>query len=308
MSRFLPLVFLLAQPGLHACSPVEHDPITARDLAQFVPVFGKLPPDTPIAAAPGPNVHRVFHSLELVSVARNYSLDLAGAEDLCFEWPMEVPERSRMLEAMQAALPDPGTRIELLETSRYAAPRGRIDFHREDLSAPALPSAATPVVWRGNVVYGNNQHFAIWARVRITAHVSRLIAIETIREGMPIAPAQVRVESSDAFPSIGDAASRIDQLAGRIALRTIPAGSEIHLSQVAQPPEVKRGDTVSVEVLSGSARLAFTGKSESDGRKGEIIPVRNPHSNKIFQARVDGKDRALVDIRGLGASDTSHGN
>lgn len=309
MSRFLPLVLLTAQAVLvHACSPVEHDPISARDLAEFVPVFGNLPPDTPIAAAPGPNVHRVFRSLELVSLARNYSLDLPGSEDLCFEWPMEVPDRARVLEAMQAALPDPEIHIELLETSRYAAPRGRTEFHWDDLGAPALPSAPTPVVWRGNVVYGNNQHFAIWARVRITARLSHVVAAETIREGTPIAPGQLRVESSDAFPVTGDTVSRIDQVTGRIALRTIPAGSAIHLNQVARPPEVKRGDMVSVEVLSGSTRLAFTAKSESDGRKGDVIPVRNLHSNKIFQARVAGKDSALVDMRGLENSDASHRN
>lgn len=279
---------------------MDHDPITARDLAQFVPVFGRLAPDTPIAAAPGPGVRRVFHSLELVSLARGYSLDLAGTEDLCFEWPMEVPDRARVLDAMRSALPDAGTHIELLEVSRYPAPRGSLEFHREDLQAPARPDAPSPVTWRGNVVYGANQRFAIWARVRIAAPVNHLVAAETIREGTPIAPGQLRMESSDGFPLSGDTASRIDQVAGRIALRNIAAGSAIHLSQLKQPPDIKRGDAVTVEVLSGSARLAFTGKSESDGRQGETISVRNPRSNKIFQARVDGKDRALVDLRGPG--------
>jgi len=301
MSRVFPLVLLLARAALASvCAPVEHDPITARDMAQFVPVFARLAPDTPIAAAPGPGVRRVFHSLELVSLARGYSLDLASAEDLCFEWPMEVPDRGRFLEAMQSALPDAGTRIELLEISRYPAPRGRLEFRREDLGAPARPDAPSPVTWHGNVVYGANQRFAIWAHVRITAPTKHLVAAETIHEGTPITPGQLRVESSDGFPLSGDTASRIDQVAGRIALRNIAAGSAIHLSQLKQPPDIKRGDAVTVEVLSGSARLAFTGKSESDGRQGETISVRNPRSNKVFQARVDGKDRALVDLRPSG--------
>ncbi|SRR5579883_2584665 len=299
MTRFLPLVLLLARPAvLPACAPVEHDPITARDLAEFLPAFGRVPPDAPIAAAPGPGVRRVFHPIELISIARNYSLELAATEDLCFEWPMEVPDRDRVLGALRAALPDPGTQIELLEISRYPAPRGRLEFRREDLGAPALPSAPAPVVWRGNVVYGANQRFAIWARVRVTAKVSHVVAAALIREGAPISPGQLRVESGNAFPLAGDVASRIDQVAGRIALRNIAAGSEIHLNLLADPPDIKRGDAVSVEVLSGSARLAFLGKAESDGHKGDTISVRNPRSNRLFQARVDGKDRALVDLRG----------
>jgi flagella basal body P-ring formation protein FlgA len=298
MSRFLPLVLLLARPALlSACAPIEHDPITAGDLAAFLPVFGKVAPDTPIAAAPGAGVRRIFHPIELISLARNYSLDLATTEDLCFEWPMEVPDRNRMLDAMRSAFPDPGTRIEVLETSRYPAPRGSFEFRREDLGAPALPNSTTPVTWRGHIVYGANQRFSIWARVRVTALMAHVIAAVPIRQGMSISSGQLRVESGNAFPLAGDTASRIDQVAGRVALRNISAGSEIHLSQIQEAPDVKRGEVVSVEVLSGAARLAFTGRSESDGRKGETISVRNPRSNKVFQARVDGKDRALVDLR-----------
>ncbi len=299
MIRSLGPLFLLASPALFgACAAVDHDPITARDLAGILPVFARLDPDTPIAPAPGPSIQRVFHPLELIALARNYSLDLATTEDLCFEWPMEALDRDRVLEAMRAALPNPKARIALLEISRYPAPRGRIEFHREDLGSPALPNAPTPVVWRGSVVYAGTRRFAIWARVEITAPVNHLVAAELIREGTPIVPGQIRMESSDSFPLFSDVASSIDQVAGRVALRNIAAGSEIHLNQLAQPPDIKRGDAVSVEVLSGSARLAFTGKSESDGRKGETISIRNPRSNRVFQARVDGKDRALVDLRG----------
>lgn len=299
MSRFLGPLFLLASPALFgACAPVDHDPITARDLAAFLPVFARLAPDTPIAPAPGPSIQRVFHPLELITLARNYSLDLTTTEDVCFEWPMEALDRDRVLEAMRAALPNPKARIALLETSRYPAPRGRLEFHREDLGAPALANAPTPVVWRGNVVYDGTHRFAIWARVEITAPANHLVATELIREGTPVSPNQIRVESGDSFPVFSDVASSLDQVAGRIALRNIAAGSEIHLNQLVQPPDIKRGDAVSVEVLSGSARLAFTGKSESDGRKGETISIRNPRSNRVFQARVDGKDRALVDLRG----------
>lgn len=309
MKRVLLLASLSLAPALPAlpdsCTPLDHDPITARDLAAFLPAFAILSPDTPIAPAPGPGVRRVFHALELRSLARGYSLELATAEDLCFEWPMEVPGRAHLLEAMQAALPEPGTRIEVLETSPYPAPRGRIEFRREDLASPALPEAPAPVVWRGNVVYGANQRFAVWARVRITARVNRVVAAETIRPGAQVSAAQLRVESGNAFPASGDQASRIDQVAGRVALRLIEAGTEIHLSQLQQPPDIKRGDAITVQVLSGSTRLAFTGKSESDGRTGDLISVRNPRSNKIFQARVEGKDRALVRLPGPATSTAS---
>ena len=298
MSRYLLLALLLARPALPAgCAPVEHESITAHDLAAFLPVFQQLAPDTPIGAAPGPGVRRVFHSLELLSLAKGYGLTLPSAEDLCFEWPMEVPDRARMLEAMQAVLPGPDTRIEILETSLTPAPRGRIEFRQADLGAPALPSAPTPVIWRGSVVYGASHRFEIWARVRITARVNFVVAALPIRQGIPITPGQLRIESAEAFPVSTDLASRIDQVAGRIALRAIAAGTEIRLGQLQQPLDIKRGDSVLVEVLSDSAHLSFTGKAESDGRKGDKISIQNVRSSRVFQARVDGKDRAVVDLR-----------
>lgn len=296
MSRFLILALLLSRPALpSACAPVVHDPITAGDLAALAPVFGQINPETPITAAPVEGARRVFRPLELTSLAKGFGLMPGAVGEICFEWPLEALDRTRLLAAMQAVLPN--ARIEIVETSLHPAPLGRIEFRREDLGAPALPNNPTPVVWRGNVIYGADHRYEIWARVRVTAQISRVIAAQPIREGAPITAGQLRVESTEAFPAAGDIASRVDQVAGRIALRNIVAGAEIHLSQLQQPPDVKRGDAVTVEVLSNSARLAFTGKSESNGRKGDLISIRNLRSNRIFQARVEGKDRALVDIR-----------
>ena len=293
-----PLVLCLALTAWaapDACLPVEHDTITARDLAAVLPVFARLAPDTPIGAAPGPGVRRVFRSLELLSIARHHALPLDTAEDLCFELPLHPLERASVLAAMQAALPFPETRVEIVETSLYPVPRGRIEFRREDLVPPALPDAAIPVTWRGNVVYGANQRFAIWAHVLVTARLTRLVAAGPIRRGSLIAADQIHIESSRGFPLSNDLATSPGQVVGRVAIRAIDSGAEIRLSSVDRPQDVKRGDTVTIEVRSGAAHLSLIAKAESNGRVGDIISVRNLRSNKIFQARVEGQDKAFVD-------------
>lgn len=286
---------LAARALAGGCLPAEHDPITAGDLAAAVPVFARIAPDTPIAPAPGPGVRRVFRSLELISLARSHSLALDSADDVCFELPMGTLDRAQVLAAMQAALPFPEARVEILETSLYPVPRGRVEFRREDLGTPALPGSPAPVTWRGSVVYGADQHFAIWARVLVTARVTRVVATEFIKAGSIIAASQLRAESSRAFPVLNDAATGIDQVAGRVAIHAMDPGAEIRLSQVERPEDIKRGDTVAIEVRSGAARVSLTAKSESNGRVGDTITVRNLHSNKVFQARVNGKDKAFVD-------------
>jgi len=47
-------------------------------------------------------------------------------------------------------------------------------------------------------------------------------------------------------------------------------------------------------VISGAARLAFTGRAETPGRRGDVVTVRNPASKRTFPARVEAKGKVLV--------------
>jgi flagella basal body P-ring formation protein FlgA len=58
-------------------------------------------------------------------------------------------------------------------------------------------------------------------------------------------------------------------------------------------PDVRRGDAVQVQVVSGSARLKLSAIAERDGRSGEMLEFRNPSSGKTFRARLDGP-KAIV--------------
>jgi flagella basal body P-ring formation protein FlgA len=52
---------------------------------------------------------------------------------------------------------------------------------------------------------------------------------------------------------------------------------------------------VRVEVASGAARLTLNGRSESAGRVGETVRVRNLEANRTFTARVAGKGAVAVE-------------
>jgi flagella basal body P-ring formation protein FlgA len=278
------------------CIQVDHEPINAHDLASAFPAFARVFADTPIIPAPMVGVRRTLRSFEVRALAKNHSVEIGDTQDVCFEWAMEPIDRGRLLDAMQKSLPYPEAQIDILETSMYEIPRGRMEFRYEDLGVPANPEKRSPAIWRGNVIYGDGHRFAIWARVMMSVKLPRMIAKETIQRGQPILPESIRVEYSNVFPAPGDVARNMDEIVGQIPVRTIPAGKEVHLGQVGPPPDVTRGDPVDVEVRSGATRIALRARSESDGRHGEMISLRNPSSNRIFQARVEGKDKASIDL------------
>jgi flagella basal body P-ring formation protein FlgA len=278
------------------CQPVEGDRITARDVAAALPAFGSLPPDTPIAPAPLAGVRRVLRASEISALAQRYAVKLEDPTGVCFEYPLEPLDRAKAIEAMRLALADvPEAHIEIVEASQSPVPRGRIEFPRSGLAAPAMPTSREPVAWRGYVIYGESHRYSIWVRVLVSARMSRVVAVEKLARGTLVRAGQVRVETVAGFPGSGNPARTVDQVVGRIAARDIAAGSEIHLTQLTTPPDVARGDMVEVEVRSGDARLLLTGKAESAGRVGDAIAIRNLSNNRVFPARIEGKDKALVD-------------
>jgi flagella basal body P-ring formation protein FlgA len=206
---------------------------------------------------------------------------------------MEKLDRDRVLQAMRDSLQAPEARIEIAETSLFPVPRGRLEFPRETLGKPASPAQKNPVLWRGDVVYGGDRRYAVWARVWVKAPCERIVAAETLKPGQPIGARQVRIGPGECFPALQEAGGPESPL-GLVSVRAIAAGTEIRREFLAPPNDVNRGDAVQVQVRGGAVRLAFTAKAESGGRNGDFVEVRNPSSNKVFRARVEGKDTVVV--------------
>ena len=277
-----------------ACTPVEGDRILGEHLAEAIPEFRALPPETLLGVTPPPGERRTFHAAELASIARRYSIQLISPADVCFELPMEALDRGRVLAAMRDSLQAPDARIEIAETSVFPVPRGRLAFPRETLGKPALASQKDPVLWRGEVVYAGDHRYPVWAKVWVKAPCVRFIATENVKPGQPIDARQVRVERGECFPAPHGTEVAPSSPLGLVSIRPIVVGAEIRLDLLTLPNDVNRGDAVHVEVLGGAVHLAFTAKAETGGRSGDFVAVRNPSSNRIFQARVEGKGSVLV--------------
>jgi flagella basal body P-ring formation protein FlgA len=277
------------------CSNVTSEHITGRDLSVAFPALNAIPAELIIGYAPLPGTKRIFHPAEILSIARRNNISLQTAPDICFEWPMRPLDRDAVLKAMQLSIQTPGVRIELTEISAFPVPYGQLEFPRGHLGKPALPDQASPVLWRGSVLYAKNRRYPVWAKVRITTACVKLVAIESLKPGNQITAAQVKEETGTCFPDLSQRLLTRLEAVGKIPLRIIPAGSEIRPGVLTEPYAVNQGDEIAIEVRSGSARLAFTARAQASGRAGDLISVRNPESKRVFRARVEGKDKAVVE-------------
>jgi flagella basal body P-ring formation protein FlgA len=231
-------------------------------------------------------VARVFHIVELRRLAARFHVEAAPAADICFERPTAPLNAEKLLAAMRRQLPD--ARIEIVETSRAAAPEGEPEFPISGLRP--TPSGA---VWNGFVRYAGARRFFIWAKVKALIPAARVVAAENLKAGHAVELSQLRVETGDGFP--GDAfLSSLTEAAGRIIRRNVPAGTALRPQWLEAAHDVVRGQTVRVEVRSGSARLELDAEAEASASAGQTVPVRNPESKKRFMARVEGPGRVSV--------------
>ena len=278
-----------------ACHSVEADRIRTA-ISRPPPEVPAAPPETLLAQAPLPGAQRVFHDSELRMLAHRYGIALPATAEACFEWKLAPLDRAAALAAMQDALAVPEAKIEIDDLISDNVPPGRIEFPLSRLATPSPTGPRTPVLWRGDVIYGEGHRFGIWARVGITAPCKRLVAAENLRAGKPIEARQVRTAAATCFPVGAKPPLAIDQVAGLVPLRPIAPNTELRADLLAPPNDVERGDTVHVEVRSGGARLTISGQAVTAGRSGDLISIRNPDTNKTFPARVTGKDTALLDL------------
>lgn len=281
------MMFLTAV-ALAGCLSVQPraDRIVAGDLLAAFSALAELPAATPIAPAPAPGVVRVFGLSELHMLAARFHVTPPAA-GFCVARPVSPLTPQRLLDAMLHAIP--GAAIEILEHSRLPAPDGEIEFPRGQLQ-----SSPAGALWTGFVRYAANRRFTIWARVKISVPAERVVAKADLPAGKPISAAAVEVVRRDEFPAAAAFATTTEDVIGRLPRLLIRAGTAIRASQLENPKEVLRGDTVTVEVHDGRASLKLEAEAEAAGAIGQFISVRNPTSGKRFRARVEAKGLVSV--------------
>lgn len=276
------------------CEMIASDRILGENLAKVLPAFSKMPGDVVIGYSPAPGARRIFDTPELQRIGAPYGVVVAPQAEACFEWSMQTLTDNTVRASIRQALQSANARIDVLAINRDQAPAGKLVFPLAGLFASTISGPDTPVTWRGEVDYAGSQKFFIWARVKISATTTRVVATESVPPGQTVTPDQVRIETYDDFPLRSDIARNLDEVIGRMSRRPLRAGQPVLRADLIEPFLVQRGDLVDVTAIAGAAQLHMPALAETPGRQGDTISLKNQHSGKIFRARVEGKDKALV--------------
>jgi flagella basal body P-ring formation protein FlgA len=268
-----------------ACVAVEGDRILAGDLARAVPAFGAIAPDTPFGYAPEVGARRFYRAAELSRLAERHHVEISPGQEACVERKVQFLDPAQVLETLKASLPQ--GQIELLEYDRQPVPPGPMEF-----PISGLWQKSGTAVWKGWIRYSGGRRFPIWAKVKVSISGFRVVAKEDLPAGIPIQSSQLKIETYAGPPSAGLFSP--ERIIGLEPRRSISAGQVITGELLQPAKEVHSGDVVRVGITVGQARVEVVSQAQSDGRHGQLIPLRNLESGVIVKGRVDGPGVATI--------------
>jgi flagella basal body P-ring formation protein FlgA len=290
------ILFLAVYSGIAfaGCIPITGNRILGRDLALADPHFSALPASLTVGFTPAPGTKRIYSILELQRLARANGISLIGPGDICFELPMGRLTEEDATSSMRRSLPTEAA-LKIIELAKIDVPAGLLEFPIEGLEQPA-PTNHGVQLWRGHVKYAETRQASVWARVEITVQYQSVVAAKDLAQDVPIVAGSVRVESHTGPLEREKPATRIEDVLGRIPKRALRAGSIVPIAILADAPNVRKGDRISVEVRNGLTHLRFEAIAESAARDGDMVALRNPFNGKTFKAKLDPGAKALIVI------------
>ncbi len=201
--------------------------------------------------------------------------------------------KNLFLKTLAAKLPWP---LENMEVVRVAAepvpvriPAGAVEKVR--LQHPAQPGSNTLLV----DYYHQDR---LLTRVRVVGYLEVYlpvaVLVRPVSRGTLLSQEMVRLEPRPLTRLPHDVITDLSSLKGKRLRYSLPAGRVLRRSQIEDPPLVRRRQIVKIVARSPFLVVTAQGEARQDGRRGEIIRVRNLSSKKEIYARVVGPNTVEV--------------
>jgi len=130
------------------------------------------------------------------------------------------------------------------------------------------------------------------ASFRVRRFGKQLRLLTDVRRGEKIQPSQLLAVDGEWTASGGTPVLAVEEVDGMVAARDLAAGNALTREQLEAPQLAERGDTVQLVMRQGSIEIVLMGTAQRAGRKGEVVPVLNPSTQKVISAQLVSRNAA----------------
>lgn len=289
------------KPEAVVSSPV----LTLADVAEIQPVSrAKALGGLELFPAPGPG-QRVCHKSSTLrayvrqAVSDGENIEWSGAENVCVRHAGTLVTAAKIRSVVNARL-----RTAL---SRLGAERVAFDIRNEP-GPVNLPHGKVTyeVVFSDPEIINSRKVTVI---IRVDGRVAENVSIAgRVQAFLPVAAAarelkrgEVLTKSDVSWPVKNIAGLRQpcldpETVVGRCVVRPVKAGGVLHRRDLDRPVLVERRQLVTMILEKGNLRIQARGMATTDGKKGEVILVKNMRSNREIPCKVVGRKTVRVDF------------
>jgi len=134
----------------------------------------------------------------------------------------------------------------------------------------------------------------LFVPVKVRREQTVLILNRGVAAGETIAPADIGTARRDAARLAGAVLADPSQAVGRVARRTLPAGTLLSAGDLVAQRLIRRGDNVALVSRNGGVEVRVSGRALADAGETERVSVENLSSRKIVQGRVEADGTVVV--------------
>ncbi|KPH62817.1 flagellar basal body P-ring formation chaperone FlgA [Novosphingobium aerophilum] len=99
------------------------------------------------------------------------------------------------------------------------------------------------------------------------------------------------------LPAVARNALSPAEAAGQEAVRRLNAGAPVRATDLTAPHLVRRGEAVTISLISGGLKITSAGRALSDGAKGEQVRVLNLATNRTLDAVAEGSGDVRMSVQ-----------
>ncbi|MFC4308142.1 flagellar basal body P-ring formation chaperone FlgA [Steroidobacter flavus] len=125
--------------------------------------------------------------------------------------------------------------------------------------------------------------------VRATIAANVVVSAEDLKAGTPIDASSLKLERRDVTATPG-AVTNIDEVAGKTSRRAMRAGQLVDRRWLNESVLVKRNGKVTIIARNAGVEVHVAAEALQNGRRGEVISVKNSANGTVLRARVIGPD------------------
>lgn len=134
----------------------------------------------------------------------------------------------------------------------------------------------------------------LFVPVKVRRNQTVLILNRGLSAGETVTAADITTSTRDASRIAGAALADPAAAVGRVARRTLQAGTLLSASDLLSPRLIRRGDSVELVSRRGGVEVRVAGRALADGGENERVTVENLSSRRVVQGTVAGSGDVLV--------------